>query len=273
MYSYVTLVMKYQHYINGALALAYSLRLTKTKHKIVCMLTKDLINYKNILLKIFDDVIIIPYLQYNTPKLKTKKQNDIYGGWKDISFTKWNCLNMKYTKICFLDADLIIQKNIDHLFNLHSPAGCFGNNWCSMVDYYSNIYHGSIIPKNSIKRGLEDGYIVNGHCIILEPTCDLYTRFVKFMNSSNYIKNPQCISMVDEVALVKFMRTENKYWTQIGKEYNSIPWKNGTDAFILHYFNIRKPWIMNRGEWPDLKIWYDIWDKLCIEFPDIKLIK
>jgi lipopolysaccharide biosynthesis glycosyltransferase len=275
MSAYVTLVMKQQHYINGAMVLAYSLKQTETKHDIVCMITEDMFEYKEMLLNVFDKVVTVQYLQYYTPNLKTQKQNDIYGNWKDISFTKWNCLQLPYDKVCFLDADLIVQKNIDHLFSLQAPAGCFGNNWSSHVDYYSNVKHGKHIPDMSINKGLTNGYLVNGHCIILEPNTKLFSRFIEFMKMRKYMKNYKCLAMVDEVALIKFMVTEDKHWTQIGTDYNCVPWKNGTDAYILHYFNKEKPWMSKSklNKWTDLKIWFDIWDKICDTYLNIKLVK
>jgi hypothetical protein len=40
-FCYVLLVMKGDNYIPGALVTAYSLRLTGTKHDLVCMITDD----------------------------------------------------------------------------------------------------------------------------------------------------------------------------------------------------------------------------------------
>lgn len=271
--AFVTLVMGKPHYIHGALAMAFSLRKTKTNHKIVCMLTHDLCRYKHILQIVFDQVIFINYLEYPTNPLKTKKQNEIYNEWKNISFTKWNCLNLPYRKVCLLDADLIIQKNIDHLFNLHAPAGCFGNNWSSNVNYYGGIKHGESVPNSQIQRGFNNGYLVNGHCIILEPCIKIYEKFLNFMESKQYMKPYRCLAMTDEFALVKFMLITGNQWTQIDMQYNCVPWKNNVNnAYILHFFNKHKPWLSNRNDWPDLKIWWDIWDELCLSHPALKHI-
>ena len=273
MYAFVTLVMNKPHYVNGTIALAQSLRLTNTQHKIVCMITIDLIQYQQVLQKVFDSLFIVPYLNYRTPDLRTKKQNDIYNEWKDISFTKWNCLNISmFKKICFLDADLIVQKNIDHLFNLPAPAGCFGNNWSSQVDYFGEYKYNDIIHPSRLEQGLTNGYVVNGHCIILEPSKALYTTYLAFMRSGQYNKHPKCLAMTDEVALVKFFRLQNKFWTQIDMSYNSIPWKNTEQAHILHYFNKTKPWQMEQDRWPDLKYWYAVWNSIKSRHPDLEII-
>lgn len=323
--AFVTLLMGAPHYLYGVIAMVHSLRKTETKYNIVCMITPDFQHYKLLLEIIFDEVVVVPYLKYKTGFLKTKKQNDIYGDWKDVSYTKWQCLSLtKYNKVCLLDADLIIQQNIDHLFDLPTPSGRWGNNWDCVVNYYDNYKHGDIIPDICINKGLERGYLVNGHCVILEPSVMIYQKFIKFMNSGNYRKSYKCLAMVDENALVKFMKQEKKQWTQIAPEYNCIPWKvapksaifgesnetksqlatvapksaifgepnemklfpveinpnfedaivknNDTvtiDALILHYFNKQKAWQMTRGEWPDIKIWYDVWDSACETYPII----
>jgi lipopolysaccharide biosynthesis glycosyltransferase len=269
--AYVTLCMGQHHYIKGALAMAFSLRKTNTKHIIVCMITPDLSRYKNILGVIFDKVIIVPYLKYETNPLKTKKQNEIYESWKDISFTKWNCLDLQYDKVCLLDADLIIQKNIDHLFKLDAPSGCWGNNWSSCVNYYNDIKYGEIINNDQIHKGIKNGYLVNGHCIILEPSKKLYNDFIDFMKSKQYIKPHLCLAMTDEYALVQFMLQKNKVWHQIDMRYNCVPWKNDIHkSFILHFFNKPKCWQMEKIEWGDLQIWWDIWDELSKKHPEIK---
>jgi lipopolysaccharide biosynthesis glycosyltransferase len=296
--AFITLLMGAPHYLYGAIAMAHSLKKTETKYAIVCMITPDFHHYKTLLEIIFDEVVVVPYLKYKTDFLKTKKQNDIYGDWKDVSYTKWQCLSLiKYSKVCLLDADLIIQQNIDHLFDLQAPAGRWGNNWDCTVNYYDNCRHGDIIPNIFINKGLEMGYLVNGHCVVLEPSAVIYRKFINFMNSGNYKKLHKCLAMVDENALVKFMKQEKKQWTQIAPDYNCVPWKvdlkiglishgnnsvlkepNETqsqlatginNALILHYFNKKKAWQMTRGEWPDIKIWYNVWDSVCETYPVI----
>jgi lipopolysaccharide biosynthesis glycosyltransferase len=275
MNAFVTLVMHQAHYIKGALVMGYSLKLTKTKYHVVCMVTKDIFNnYNDILKLVFDDVILVPYIKYQTEALATKKQQTIYNEWKDFSFTKWNCLNLvQYNKVCFLDADLVIKKNIDHLFELNAPAGCFGNNWDSLMNYYDTYKYGNHIPDKIVYKGLNSGYVVNGHCVVLNTSSKIFNNYIKFMDAGLYKKNKHCVAMYDENALVKFMMAENNSWRQIGNEYNCIPWKNENDAYIIHFFNKKKAWQMDRNEWCDLKIWYDVWDLLCETHPNIKSIK
>ena len=266
--AFVTLVMYDKKYLSGAITLAYSLRKTKTKHKIVCMLSIDLyLSQRNFLQSIFDDIICCPYLQYQCDELPSKKQNEIYHSWKNISFTKWYCLSIdKYDKICFLDADLLILKNIDHLFDLPEPAGCFVQYWATQrnqtqPDYYNDIKYGEIISNNKIELCLNQGFVVNGHCILLKPNRNLYNNFLKYMQT--YKKSPKCISMFDEVAIVDFLLKQGYQWTQLSFEYNCPPWhfdklcNTSQLPYIFHYFNKEKPWMMKYDQWKDVSIWWD----------------
>ena len=75
--AFVTLLMGASHYVYGAIAMAHSLRKTKTKYDIVCMITPDFQKYIHLLEIIFNKVVVVSYLNYKTGFLTTKKQNDI----------------------------------------------------------------------------------------------------------------------------------------------------------------------------------------------------
>lgn len=271
-YAFVTLFMYNERYIYGSLAMAHSLRLTKTEHNIVCMITPDLYEkYVDILKLVYDDVCKVPYYKYTSGKLVSKKQREIYSDWQNISYTKWNCLGLNYKKICFLDSDLVIVKNIDHLFNIAAPAACFVNSWVEKFkgDQYKKYKFGDIISDKDVKVGLNSTYTLVGHCVILEPS-NMET-YDKFMNES-FIGGSPCLSMVDERAIAQYQLYLGNSWTQLSYQYNTIPWKMSETnikpgklrtmltPYILHYFNKIKPWMMNRGEWVDIEIWWQIWD-------------
>lgn len=281
-FAYVTLLMCNPSYVYGSLTLAYSLRLTNTKHDIICMVTDDLYNiYKDVLQTVYDKVISIKYLSY-TGRLISQKQYDIYGDWYKYSYTKWVCLNLtEYAKICFLDSDLIIIRNIDDVFRLKTPAACFVNSWSeygyNSINYYKNIKYGELIPDSIIRKGLKDSFTLVAHCVILEPIEDSINKFHRFM-TSNQTNNDKCISMLDEKAIAKFQLYIGNQWTQMSYQYNTIPWKMSktnisidadgkkifNQPYILHYFNKKKPWMTYRNDWIDLGVWWSYWDALNI---------
>lgn len=275
-YAYVTLVMKNPHYINGAMVMAHSLKLTQTKYNITCMLTSDLYKkYHKILEQVFDYVFKIDYM-YAEYNLSTSKQEDIYQDWKNIAVTKWRCLDLcAYKKICFLDADLTIMQNIDHLFELPAPAGAFVNFWHEKRQRNYHLEYGKKIKTSVIRDNLKKGYVAIGHCLVLKPGCNLVKKFQDFMKNK-YEHNLESISMIDEKSLVAFMLNQRKTWTQLDHTYNTMPWhimktnvKNNVlhPPKILHFFNKEKPWITPRGKWPDTEIWWQIYDDLNIKLP------
>jgi lipopolysaccharide biosynthesis glycosyltransferase len=276
--AFVSLVMKNPSYVVGAMVMAHSLRMSQTKHKLVCMLTIDLYDkWRGVLAELYDEVVLTPYIKYKSGKLFSRKQNKIYD-WKDISYTKWYCLALsQYRKICFLDADLVIVKNIDHLLELPAPAGCFVNPWALEsnnrihTQYYTGIKYGEKIPDANIQKALIDGFVAVGHCIVLEPSDKLYANYIKYMDTTQDRKfGSYCLSMVDEQSITHYM-SKTSTWTQMGYEYNTIPWHiKKTNMYrglfsiphILHYFNKIKPWSMKRKEWPDLEVWWQYFDSM-----------
>lgn len=286
--AFTTLVMKNPHYAYGAMVMAHSLRLTKTKYKITCMLTSDLFpKYHKLLKSVFDEVYEIEYIESKGHELTSKKQKEIYSEWMSISPTKWRCLDLcKFDKICFLDADLLIIKNIDHLFKLKAPAAAFVNYWVERNNpSYKNIKYGEKINSAIIKKNLRKGYVAIGHCMILEPKCKLVDKFVEFMEN-DFTNNTNSVSMIDEKSIVSFMLYMNKTWTQLNHTYNTMPWYiknsntiniNGQKVFyqpkILHFFNKEKPWISERGKWGDTEIWWQYYDDLITTLPKSEIKK
>jgi lipopolysaccharide biosynthesis glycosyltransferase len=241
------------------------------------MLTEDLYDkYHRLLETVYDVVFKVPYITHNCGRLRTFKIESIYGEWKNVSFTKWYCLSLsQYSKVCFLDADLIITQNIDNLFNVKTPAGCFHNHWVDFghiksVNYYNGTNFGDELKKSAVQSGLTNGYVLIANCVVLEPSDKLYDGFLKYMES-DYKDYPNCISMVDEKAITSYMIQSDQVWHQLDYSFNSIPWHmnkshiqfdipSQTFVFkqplIIHYFNKEKPWITNRGKWNDTEIWW-----------------
>ena len=95
-YAYATLVMRGDSYVSGALIMGYSLKII-SNFDVICMVTNDVSKRsKNLLNKVFDHVIDVPYIRAKSiyPVVKTKKQKDRYESWLSGSYTKWNILNL-----------------------------------------------------------------------------------------------------------------------------------------------------------------------------------
>lgn len=274
--AWVFLVMKGDSYLPGAITGAFSLKNTKTKYDIVCMVTSDVSPTARQQLKIIFDLIIeIPYIKVKAKNLKSGKQQKMYQQWIYESPTKWNMLSLQkygYSKVMFVDADKIILQNIDHLFDLKAPAGTFSNPWAfpyeksGMWNPYFKVPHGGKITLKMINEGLnhQNSFVAIGTMILLETNQQYYEEFVKVMEDQQSFGFPNCNSMIDEQSLVWFYYNKKIEWTMISQEYNFIPWKRkwldrkkNEIPKVLHFFNT-KPWDQPREGWTDLDPWWQL---------------
>lgn len=120
MYSYITLLST-NSYTTGVIALVKSLRKTNSKYTILCLITYD-ISSDNIQLLIDN---LIPYQQIEIiqhPFADELPENQKY---KAANYTKLRIFGLyEFKKIIFLDADMIVLQNIDHLFEKPHMSAC-----------------------------------------------------------------------------------------------------------------------------------------------------
>jgi hypothetical protein len=127
-FAYVSLLMKGHSYIPGLIALGASLRASGTSYDFVCMVTPDI--DKSLVLPHVTHVVEVPYLSFKTKPMRTEKQRKMYGSWMSNSYTKWTALVLEqYIRILFLDLDVVVLENLDHLFERPAPAATFSNAW------------------------------------------------------------------------------------------------------------------------------------------------
>ncbi|CAF4128065.1 unnamed protein product, partial [Rotaria sordida] len=101
-------------YALGALVVAQSLRKVGTQRKLVVMISKHVSNLiKQTLETSFDEVVLVEELDsQDSENLNLLRRPEL-----GITFTKVNCwLLEKYSKCVFLDADILVLRNIDDLF-------------------------------------------------------------------------------------------------------------------------------------------------------------
>ena len=271
--AYVSLVMKGDVYVPGAIVLAHSLRQTGTKHDIVCMVTRDVSEQAIRQLRVvFDSVIPVEYITVDTKIMKNQKVEDIYGSWKSVAYTKWNALNLtQYRKVMFLDADLLVAQNIDGLFELQTPAAAFSipqaKPFCGrngLYNPYKTVAHGHPVKHEEIEDGFHS-FVCIGTTVVLTPNAHHFTRYVDMVRSMAPFGIETCWNGSDEQSIALFYHRELRVpWTHISQAYNMVPWKQKTwmprkgdnRVYVLHYVGAVKPWKMRRDEWDDLGPWW-----------------
>jgi lipopolysaccharide biosynthesis glycosyltransferase len=116
-YAYVSVLYGNNEYFLGALMLGYCLSKIESKYDKVLLTTPDVPTHQIEILIKFYNVIEIPYLRINDASFA--ENNTIF---RDV-FTKFNVFNLiQYKKILLMDLDMLVLKNMDHLFELKAPA-------------------------------------------------------------------------------------------------------------------------------------------------------
>jgi hypothetical protein len=293
-FAYATLVFGKNDYYKGAIVMAHSLRMTGTKHDILCIVTKDVPKEAITVLKVvFNKVIPTDYIEFKSKPMATQKQQKLYSDWMSKSYTKWAVLGLDkfgYTKVCFLDSDLIIIQNLDHLFDYSAPVGCFTSLWVEggkvsgidsyphkprFVNYFKDFKNGDKVSTEIASKALVDGFVINGHCVVL-PTGDLKEFKAEIEKKAPFGFGG--VSMVDEQSIVYFESIIKKRdWTYIGHEYNMILWHyddivriTGKEVApkIIHCALGEKPWQLTNLDYFDVQLWYLVARQLAISHPN-----
>jgi len=244
--AYVTLVMKGDNYIPGALALAYSLRQTGTKHDLVCMVTPDVTGI-DALSEGFDHVVEVDYLTYKTWHWKqpNKHAEVQYNSWMSVALTQFRCLGLvQYRKVFFLDADVLVHRNMDCVFKLRSPAGTF---------VVSGKSHGAPVYPHEIEAITQNnGYVCVASSLLLSPGKKVYSQFLSYVeqlhrNCGGVIGKQGMRSGINEQIIAWFYSEHLGYtWTNLSNSFQHCQWvktdKKFQPPFLYHYAEPCKPW-------------------------------
>lgn len=274
-FAFVCTVFKNPSYLKGAITLAQSIRLTNdlTYVDIVCMITPDIEEYlldkdnqiiKDKLYELFDKVIITQYLivDYQT-------KNEVYSNWINASLTKWNCLTLvDYFKILYLDADQIVVRDLNHLFDIQTPAASFSINDKSRkfknVIHYSKISsdHEKLIPYSKINSNSK---LFIESTVLLTPSMDSYKKLIELSKNKSEFSG-ELPNEIDGYLLFKLYKQLSMPWTHISHSYTCIVWVktwklDPEDKIkIIKFIGKDKPWINENSDWIDVKLWYQIYN-------------
>lgn len=284
-YSYVFSVFKNSQYLLAALAAAWSLKQSGTREDVVLLVTdisEDMIDLGKY---VFDRIYSAPYLKLCCKPLRTEKQRKRYESWMDVSCTKWNCLNLvEYEKIIYLDADIVVLRNIDHLFQLSAPAGTFSSpqarGYClkgGMYNPYLSLREGDDVKSEMIDEGLSGkngaSFTVIGTSVVLKPDSKHFSELLSMLakyGKNNAFGYPSCNSGIDEQVLAHFysrflpeITGQVFQWKYVSQSSGWIPWhpewlRKDEVPSVIHYFG-QKFWEMKREDWLDLDpLWVTI---------------
>jgi alpha-N-acetylglucosamine transferase len=266
-FAYVTLVMKGDSYIPGALVLASSLRRTGNKADIICMVTPDVSEAAQSVLKlVYDEVLPVGYVYVSAFNVNFGKMQEYYHDMQHVILTKFNCfLLTKYQKVCLLDADIVVLRSLDAIFQLDAPAGIFSNYYIHGENdpYPRNMKFGDIVPRDCIMRSLEMqmSFQVSGSPLVLPTGEKIFTQFKSYLEDTQkkngFLGLPNVCAGVDEQIITMFFtHSQEKNWRYVDIAYGCIPWKDKQIQPYLYHYVHKKPWTMTETEYEDLKPWF-----------------
>ncbi len=195
-YIYATLLST-DDYIQGVIGLNHSLKLVKTKYPLICIVTS---NVSQSTLEILD--------KYNLPYITVPYLSFTYKSCYESTLSKMYVWNLDYDKVLYLDGDLLIEKNMDYLFNYPTP-----------------------IFKYAVKYNYEKHIFVVticGECFLISPDKQLFEAISK---ESSFINDE---SLLDKYFLYRYLPTYDFPQVIIGDEIKPINkryWENISDIF------------------------------------------
>lgn len=281
-YAYVCLMMKGDKYLPGILTTIGSLAMV-TQHKIdrVVMVTSDVSEEaKKEIMKVATHLALIDYLTFETKPLATERIRQMYGSWNSSAYSKWNAMGLPYEKVVFLDGDLGIFHNIDHLFQRKAPAFLFNSPFVKPCGSLPNPFlskgldqnefiddQASIDPK-LIEKSLRHGPLTLLSSIaILEPSKDFLPDFIKTIKKQEPFGFEKVMSGADEQSFAYYFGIHKPTMMyNIHQRYNYLVWKNkylkkGDLPYVLHWFAEKKPWTFTKQEatqYADVLTWYKL---------------
>ena len=300
-YAIMTLLFGNDSYLPGILLLGSSIRkVMSTNHsnkklniELCCMVTNDISpEARSLILKIYDRVIDVDYLQIhpNLIKHKNPSTRNIYSK----TFTKLRIFEMtQYDKILFLDADmLVIKADIFSLFNLQTPASIFMGklsndpteryfknekaldkfknkycNWKGNAKYKDSELHSNLIPYDNYENErVSNGMNIESSVLLITPNLLIAKQ------RDNYLKNiiAKNIKMSGDTEMISRMFKNKIYAIEprfFGRWVN--PEEHPELVVLDLYGSDGKPWDISKFgellkyiEVGDISYWWKLYMKI-----------
>ena len=256
--AYITLLSN-DNYINGIVVLDKSLKQQNSKYLLGCIVTPD-VSKENLEVLSRLNIFIIQRDHIVPPQYKDMPAKDINSlderGWHR-AMTKLSIYGLDFfSKLVYIDADIIVKQNIDELFDRPHMSAC----WDGGLDLGSAGFSGSF----------------NSGLMVIEPNKKEYEEIIKFMENFD----PQGSLIHDQLILQKFFdkwpkqealhlsRYYAPWTTNFNPGYEDYFYYNRGNMKTLHMIDA-KPWTKSKKYFFDLMTSYPFYAYLNLEYIDI----
>ena len=283
------LIFENEYYIPGTIIAAYTHKKYIEKLKldidIIIMVDEKIYNYKDELLKYFDQVKKINLLEMNLDYYIIQK----YSKWMKYLINKWQIMQYEeYNKILFVDPDFLpLDEHFYKVFDFNTPA-VTTNLKCEegaelLKTFFMDkkdideIKYFSVEQYNDVALKLKSS--INATLIMLKADIKIYNEYIKFIRNIEKRGYKSIVhSGVDETSLLLFFRyykDESIYC--IPKKYSIAPWDDKdydiNNIYGLNYVCLIKPWLrLPMLQWGEENIWHIIAKKALIKSEKITKI-
>ena len=179
-YSYVTLLSN-DSYVYGVVLLVESMKKVDTKYPLHVLITKrvseptlEILRQLEVTYELIDIIETTPDIYEHNLRFNAATA----AVWRDC-WTKFRIFDLtQFDKIVFLDADIMILKNLDHLFDYPHMTSCLDGE-------YFNLWPGW------------DHF--NTGCVVIEPSHELFESIYEYAKSLKEEELPEYIFADQEV--------------------------------------------------------------------------
>ncbi len=297
--AYVTFIIRNDSFLPGALVLAYALKLQKTKHDLVCIVSNNLTKRSIDALEVLYDHVVVLDEIYVEHKNRHERQDRpfLFSRFSALRLGKNGDLGFDYDKVLICDADLLPLHDFDSLFELNAPADIINEYKEHCMDYkdgkyvypydideteewiwhkiYKDVPHGTLIPKEITDRINEDkdNMGVNASLYLLKPDIELYNDILKDLDT---------IEVVKEISTYKWPEMQyitvklSGLWTNIDLKYSSfngypkVSVLNGIHLAGLKPWSIKNKSIKSFSKFEDYQLWYHTFFKVLDSYRSLQ---
>jgi len=259
MKTYVTLLST-RSYLDGVLMLNHSLRKVKSKYPLYCLLSQGIesdvvdILHKNGI----QYINLTGHVYSNEVSTNKKDVNWDFSSW-NYTFDKLRMWGLtQFEKLVFIDSDIVIVRNIDHLFER---------------DAFTASLAGVLYPTNHGLDFLNSGLmVVEPNLRIEEEMVNLAQRIIPEMQKAGKPVGDQDVinAYFPDWFSNKHLILDDGYnlyahYLQYHMRHEGYTLSNkGKPIFVIHYVGSEKPWMVNS---------FSIFCKMCKRvFPNIYYI-
>jgi len=264
---YATLITR-SSYLAGVVLLAYTLHKNESRYPLIVLYTDNLPHSSIVALQLEASRtnLVLKQISPLLPR-KSLKVNLIAERFAD-TWTKLRVFELvQYDKVCYLDADMIIRKNMDEIFSVRLPANdwiaanhaCVCNldkdswapeEWNKENCAYTPTKHPAALHyPTPVEPGSRPTYhLLNSGMFLYKPSEALWSKMIEFFNTTPKLAE---YKFPDQDFLADFFYNK---WVSIGWHYNALKtmrywhpdmWRD-EEVSCLHYI-VDKPWAKRVG--------------------------